>query len=389
MVLGMVFIGGLTRLTGSGLSIVEWKPLTGILPPLTPTEWIREFSKYQQSPEFQKINFGMTLADFQSIFFLEYLHRLWGRLIGIVLLVPTLLMIFKKQHRELWLFLALLWILGLAQGVMGWVMVKSGLIHDPHVSPYRLSAHLFLGFMIFGITLWMTLLLYKDRLSNSQLPQDDCHPEFIPQLSKVGKSNKSSSLRAQRSNPGKLENPLNNIYKFFSRLLRPALSRARNDDGESNKVLIRCSLFALFLVVLTALFGAFVANLKAGLVYNTFPMMGESLIPREFLTQFPWWRDLFENPVSAQFIHRCLAILTAVFCGGLWVFQRRLVLSPSLTLAFNGMLIAVLVQVSLGILTLLLAGPLLLALLHQSVAFLVFGSLVYTLFLLYNKVFLE
>lgn len=140
MILGMVLIGGLTRLTGSGLSIVEWKPITGVFPPLTQNDWLIEFSKYQTSPEFQKINFGMTLQEFKSIFFLEYIHRLWGRLIGIALLIPTFLMIIKSQHRELKYLLGALWILGLMQGLMGWVMVKSGLSHDPHVSPYRLSA---------------------------------------------------------------------------------------------------------------------------------------------------------------------------------------------------------------------------------------------------------
>src|SRR3990167_9143454 len=102
MILGMVIIGGITRLTGSGLSIVEWKPLIGILPPFTASDWALEFSKYQLSPEFQKINFGMTLSDFQSIYWLEYIHRLWGRLLGIILLIPTLLMILKKQNQNLW-----------------------------------------------------------------------------------------------------------------------------------------------------------------------------------------------------------------------------------------------------------------------------------------------
>lgn len=321
MILGMVLIGGLTRITGSGLSIVEWKPITGFIPPLTHAEWVLEFSKYQSSPEFQKINFGMTLADFQSIYFLEYIHRLWGRLIGFVLLVPTFLMVFNSQHRALAPLLILLWILGFAQGLMGWIMVKSGLTHDPHVSPYRLSAHLFLGFMIFGVALWMTLRIYQDRLT----------------------------------------------VKYAQIPLNP---------------LKTASFIALFLVLLTAQCGALVAGLKAGLLYNTFPMMGESLVPREFLTQTPWWRDLFENPVSVQFLHRLCAMATALFCGGLWMYQRKLNPFPALTNAFNAMMIMVVVQVSLGILTLLFVVPPSLALLHQGVAFLVFGSLVYVMFLL-------
>lgn len=324
MVLGMVLIGGLTRLTGSGLSIVEWKPITGILPPLTPGEWILEFSKYQTSPEFQKINLGMTLDEFQSIFFLEYVHRLWGRLIGLVLFIPTLLMIFKKQHREMWHILALLWTLGLAQGLMGWIMVKSGLHQVPHVSPYRLSVHLLLGFMIFGAAFWMTLLLYKEKLK----------PE--------------------------------SIYLLHKNLMSLQV----------------CSLIALILMLLTALFGGFVAGLKAGLVYNTFPLMGNTWVPREFLTYSPWGRDFFENPVSVQFLHRIFAIITAFFCGGLWMYQRNLEMPPALSMAFNAMILCILLQVSLGIMTLVFQVPLTLALLHQGVAFILFGNLVYILFLI-------
>lgn len=327
MILGMVLIGGLTRLTGSGLSIVEWKPITGLIPPFSHKDWLLEFSKYQMSPEFQKINFGMTLGDFQSIFYLEYLHRLWGRLMGIVLVIPTFFIVFKKEYRELKYLLGALWILGLGQGLMGWVMVKSGLSHDPHVSPYRLTAHLALGFMIFGVALWMTLLVYKNKL-----PQN---PIAIPQA----------------------------VFLFLK----------------------RGSLVALSFVFFTALLGGLVAGLKAGLIYNTFPLMGDAFVPREFLTQTPWWKDLLENPVTVQFLHRLCALTTGLFCGGLWLYQRKLSLSPALSLAFNAMAIGVLLQLSLGIMTLLFGVPLLLALLHQGMAFLVFGSFIYILFLLYNR----
>jgi cytochrome c oxidase assembly protein subunit 15 len=221
-------------------------------------------------------------------------------------------------------FLILLWILGLAQGLMGWVMVKSGLTHDPHVSPYRLSAHLFLGFMIFAVALWMTLLLYKNK---------------------------------------------------FSIIEHPPLSRKDFNLFKTS------SLIALCLVLLTALFGALVAGLKAGLIYNTFPLMGETLIPRELLITSPWWKDLFENPVSVQFLHRLCAITTTLFCGGLWIYQHKLELSPPLSVAFNGMIICIFLQVSLGVLTLLFVVPPPLALLHQGVAFLLFGSLLYIIFL--------
>ncbi len=327
MIFVMVIIGGLTRLTGSGLSIVEWKPITGIFPPLTSDAWLIEFSKYQQSPEFQKINFGMTLAEFQSIFWLEYIHRLWGRLLGLVLIIPTFLMIFKKQHRELLFSLVLLWVLGASQGVMGWVMVKSGLLHDPHVSPYRLAAHLFLGFSLFGVALWMTLSLYRLPLSLER---------------------KGFSLHAFRS-------------------------------------LIKLSLFAFFLVLLTAVLGALVAGLKAGLLYNTFPLMGGCLIPREFLAQSPWWKDCIANPVSVQFLHRLCAIVTTTLCCGVWIYQRKLEIPPLLSRAFGAIAIAALLQFSFGVLTLLLEVPLEMAALHQGFAFILFGSLLFALFLLHIR----
>jgi len=326
MILGMVVIGGLTRLTGSGLSIVEWKPVTGILPPLTLEGWSQEFSKYQQSPEFQKINQGMTLADFESIYWLEYIHRLLGRVLGLILLIPTFLMIFKKEHRELWPQLVLLWVLGASQGLMGWLMVKSGLAQDPHVSPYRLAAHLFLGFAIFGVALWMTLSLYREQI----------------QIERRGFS-----------------------LKAF-------------------KTLRNLSLLALLLVLLTAFMGALVAGLKAGLLYNTFPLMGDTLIPHEVLTQTPWWTDLFENPVTVQFLHRLLAMSTALFCGWIWIYQRGLEIPQRLSHTFLGIGIIAFLQLSLGILTLLYLVPIGLGVLHQGFAFILFGSLVYGVFLILN-----
>ncbi len=326
MILGMVMIGGLTRLTGSGLSIVEWKPITGIFPPSGLEAWSHEFTKYQQSPEFQKINAGMSLKDFQSIYWLEYIHRLWGRVLGLILLIPTFLMVFKKQHRELWPQLTLLWLLGASQGLMGWLLVKSGLAQDPHVNPYNLAIHLLLGLIIFGLALWMTLNLYKENLS----------------LERIGFS-----------------------YK--------ALQSLRN-----------LSLIALILTLLTALMGAFVAGLKAGLIYNTFPLMGENLIPYEILSQSPWLADLLENPVKVQFLHRVLATATALFCVGIWIYQRHLEIPKRLSRVFLGVAIISLLQFSFGILTLLYQVPLILGTLHQGFAFVLFGSLLFALFLTQN-----
>ncbi len=326
MILGMVIIGGITRLTGSGLSIVEWKPITGIFPPLTLEDWLLEFSKYQQSPEFQKINLGITLAEFKSLFWMEYIHRLGGRLLGILLLIPTFLMIFKRQHRSLWPFLVLLWLLGAAQGLMGWIMVKSGLIQDPHVSPYRLAAHLLLGFAVFGVALWVTLNLYR------------------------------TTLTVERK-------------------------------GYSRKALLslkKLSYLLLILVLLTAFWGALVAGLKAGLLYNTFPLMGGHLIPPEFLSQTPWWKDLLENPPGVQFIHRLLALMTILTSIGIWCYQRELLIPKNLSHAFTTIMLSAFLQLSLGIFTLLLEVPLPLAVLHQGFAFVLFGSVMYTLFLLHQ-----
>jgi cytochrome c oxidase assembly protein subunit 15 len=296
MIILMVMVGGLTRLTGSGLSIVEWKPVTGFLPPFSFSEWMDEFAKYKTSPEFQKINPFMTLSDFQSIFWLEYIHRLGGRLLSLVLLIPTLIALLKKPYRTLLPFLALLWALGAAQGVMGWMMVKSGLVNDPFVSPYRLAAHLLLGFAIFGVSLWTLLTVYK--------------PSRLP---------------------------------FSSHRL----------------------IAALCLVLLTAFLGALVAGFKAGLLYPTFPLMGGQLIPPELSSSLL-------DPASLQFFHRLSACITFLYC--LWV-------SFPFRYPFGFIGGAAFIQFSLGIATLVGGVPVSLALLHQGFAFVLFGSILYTLFL--------
>ena len=171
----MVVLGGVTRLTGSGLSMVDWRPLMGWLPPLTDAEWERVFAMYQQSPEFLKINSHMDVHDFKGIFWLEYLHRLLGRTIGIVFLVPFA---WLRPHKALssscteWPRYLLMFVLGGLQGVLGWYMVKSGLIDNPHVSQYRLTAHLVAAFLIYAYMFWvaMSILLYRGRKGGKRHP---------------------------------------------------------------------------------------------------------------------------------------------------------------------------------------------------------------------------
>jgi len=172
MVFLMVVIGGVTRLTLSGLSITEWQPVTGILPPLSETAWTAEFEKYQAIPQYRKLNFGMTLAEFKSIYFWEYLHRLWGRLIGVAYALPLIYFVVRRQvPRRLVLPLSGIFLLGFAQGALGWYMVKSGLADRVEVSQYRLVAHLALALAIYGVTLWIALgILQRRRIQNPSPP---------------------------------------------------------------------------------------------------------------------------------------------------------------------------------------------------------------------------
>ena len=316
LVFAMVVLGGVTRLTGSGLSIVEWKPVTGLIPPLSQEAWETEFDKYRASPEYQKINLGMDLDGFKSIYWFEYAHRQLGRAIGVAFLLPVLYFLARRRSaparsaRLLGLFL-----LGGLQGLMGWYMVKSGLVDDPHVSQYRLTAHLLLAFVIYGYMLWLALELWYPR--------------------------------AQHPAPG-----------MRARLHAPTL--------------------ALTLwVLLTVASGGFVAGLKAGFAYNSFPLMGGHWIPQAMWLFDPWWKNLFENIATVQFNHRLLALLALAGILALWWAGRNAGLAPRARLALHLLLAAGLLQVALGISTLLLHVPLSLAAAHQGGALVLFSVLVY------------
>jgi cytochrome c oxidase assembly protein subunit 15 len=316
LVFAMVMLGGVTRLTGSGLSIVEWRPVTGILPPLSETAWQVEFDKYRDSPEYRKINLGMDLDGFKTIYWFEYSHRLLGRAIGAAFLLPFLYFLARRRigyaltPRLLGLFL-----LGGLQGLMGWYMVKSGLVDNPHVSQYRLTAHLLLAFVIYGYMLWLALDLWYPRQPQSAPPD-------------------------------------------HTRLRIPALG---------------LTLWAL----LTVASGGFVAGLKAGYAYNTFPLMDGHWVPQVMWLLDPWWRNLFENIATVQFNHRLLALLTLAGVLALWVAGLRVQLGRRARLALHLLLAAGLLQVALGISTLLLHVPLSLAAAHQGGALLLLSVLIF------------
>jgi len=314
MVLATLLVGGVTRLTRSGLSIVEWQPLLGVIPPLTASDWLVVFTKYQQSPEYLKVNLHMTLAEFKFIFWWEWVHRLLGRLIGMVFLVPFLWFWLRGQlSRALLPKLLGFFALGGLQGAMGWYMVQSGLVDDPHVSQYRLAAHLGLAFLIFGLMFWTALVLLGPN--------------------KRVRAAAGSALRSVQ-------------------LAGAAL------------------LVALLVMVLS---GALVAGTHAGLIFNTFPLMGEHVVPPGLLALQPTWRNFFENQITIQFDHRMIAWL--LFLAIPLYCRRAVHVAPSARNAAFALLAMLALQLSLGIATLLGAVPVALGAAHQVGAMLLFALL--------------
>jgi cytochrome c oxidase assembly protein subunit 15 len=302
----LVLIGGGTRLTESGLSITEWKPVTGVLPPLTDAAWQVEFDKYKQIPQYAKMNAGMTLGAFKGIFWWEFLHRLWARLVGVVFVLPLLWFAVRRRlPTELLPRLATLGVLMGLQGAMGWYMVSSGLTARVNVSQYRLAAHLSLALVIYLLTVWNADALLAER-------------------------------RPPAANNG---------------------NRARAP---------KAALLALLgLTFLTVVSGAFVAGLRAGRIYNEFPFMGAGLVPVEYGRMSPWWRSLFEDPASAQFDHRLLAMLTLGIVLSVALAVRKQAW-PRLRSRLSLVMLAVTLQVTLGITALLLAVPVALGVAHQA-----------------------
>lgn len=309
LVFAMVLLGGATRLTESGLSMVEWAPIMGVLPPLDESEWSRAFEQYQAYPEYRILNQDITLDGFKRIFYMEYAHRMLGRAIGVVFLVPFLFFLFTRRLRaRRAIQLSVLFVLGGLQGLMGWYMVQSGLADVPYVSAYRLTAHLMLALLILGFILWIAFDLLDERPPTPYPP---------------------AGLR-----------------------LAAAVVLA-----------------ATILMIFT---GGFVAGTNAGFVFNTFPTMHGRWIPEGLWAMQPGWRNLFENVTTVQFVHRCMALTLTVVIVGFWIALMRSGLEKVRFIG-NLLLLLLAVQVGLGITTLVHAVPTALAVAHQGGALLLFA----------------
>jgi heme a synthase len=312
MILAMVLVGGITRLTGSGLSMVEWHPLMGAVPPLGEAEWIEVFDQYKQSPQYQKVNQWMDLPAFKKIFFWEYIHRLVGRLIGVVVLLPCLYFWARKRLSRRLLGQTLIAIvLGGLQGLLGWFMVKSGLVDDPAVSHFRLAAHLLLAFVVGQWILWMMLDL---RYANAN--------------------------RAP---------------------LTPAVRRS--------------IVVFLGLLILQIAYGAFVAGLRAGYMAMTFPDMNGFYAPGHFFTGDALVDNLLHVPLAVHYLHRILAIIVLLMGIRLFLQVRRQNPSGGLGSANRAMLLLLLFQVGLGVWTVMSYISIHVAVAHQGCAYLLMGSL--------------
>lgn len=302
MIFAMVVLGGLTRLTGSGLSMVKWEPVVGIFPPINTDDWQNLFQLYQATPEYKLVNHHMDLAGFQGIFWLEFIHRAVGRLVGVVFFVPLVYFAITGALRGklIWQTLGI-FLLGTAQGGVGWIMVRSGLSTDPHVSPYLLTGHLLMALLIHAMLFWLALSL------------------------------------------------------LFPKLVRGTHYTAR-----------RWAWATTLLIFTTIASGGFVAGLKAGMVYNTFPMMGENWFPSDYFLLDSTFYNMFENPIAAQFDHRLLATFTFLVILIFWKVSRSWRLPQSARLGLHLLVVVAILQVILGISTLLLYVPMALASAHQA-----------------------
>lgn len=328
-VICMIFIGGFTRLTHSGLSITEWKPVAGVIPPLNEQAWIQEFDQYKQSPEYLKINNHMGLAEFKTIFWVEFIHRIAGRVTGMLYLLPFVFFLINGivRGKDVFIYIGGA-ILLVGQGFAGWYMVKSGLTSDPHVSHFRLAIHLLLAVLLYALLFWQLMR--------------NCHLEHQPLYPGAQSATWGSHEIATDSSQSMLGHYLN---------------------------------LSLFLLLIQIVFGALVAGLNAGLVYNEFPLMGETFIPHE-VTLANISLQSFSEPVFVQFVHRITAyiVMVAIFIA---CFKGFKIKNPTLTKALIYLILALVFQVMLGITTLIYSVPLIIALLHQLGAVIVLSCLIW------------
>lgn len=319
LVAAMVVIGGITRLTQSGLSIVEWKPVVGAIPPLNEQEWLVEFAKYKKTPEFRAYHSHFTLNDFKSIYFWEYLHRLIGRITGLVFLIPFVYFLAKKRlSGKLLKYVGIIFGLGILQGALGWYMVKSGLVKNPHVSHFRLAAHLITALTLIGVIFYTALLVKHNR-------------RVVAGVSKVP-----------------------SLLKLF-----------------------------VLLLGLQLVYGAFVAGLKAGKMYTTFPKMGNEWIAHDVTASFHYRgaMALLESSSVVQFVHRIVGISLVIVAFAWWTqLFRKQETGLNKTVA-DFLFVVVVLQVSAGILTLILAVPQTLGVLHQFIAIVLLILAVHNYFL--------
>jgi len=315
MVFAILVVGGITRLTHSGLSIVEWQPIVGVVPPLNEAEWEATFAKYKLTPEFQKVNHQMTLAEFKGIFFWEYVHRVLGRLIGLVFLLPFLYFWWRGRiARSLLPKLLGIFVLGGLQGAMGWYMVQSGLVDDPRVSHYRLTAHLSLAFLIFFSMFWLALDLLAERARRPS--------EALCGLRRMG--------------------------------------------------------WGLTVVVAYMIVsGGLVAGIRAGKAYNTFPLMNGHFLPPESFIIDPWYLNFVNNMALVQFDHRLGAWLLAFLVPWMWWKVSAAAVSATTRHAATLLVAVLFAQIALGVATLLLGVPVWLGAAHQGGAMILLGVLLW------------
>ena len=316
LIFTMVIVGGITRLTGSGLSMVDWKLFAGSIPPINNQQWVETFELYKQFPEFQKQNYMFTLAEFKSIFFWEYIHRLLGRLIGLVFIIPFLYFLIKKRlSKKLTLQCIVLLFMGASQGAIGWWMVKSGLVNNPDVSHFRLATHLITAFLTFSYTFWVALsLIYQNK-------------------------------------------------------------------SHQNKTLYKLSFLLMIVVIIQIIYGAFVAGLDAGKVYNSWPKMNNDWIAESVYSMTPLWSNFVNGIAGVQFIHRTFAFVVLFLIVYIFYRSRKIQLIQIEKNAINLLLITVFFQMVLGIITLVLGVPIWLGVIHQLGAFILLASTVFSIFI--------